>query len=90
MLNEKLLNALNRQMNHEFFAAHAYMAMASYCDYHSYEGFANFYIQQAKEERFHGQKFMITLTTVENKPFSVNLTHQKLSSTAFLKHLKTV
>ncbi|PXA11670.1 ferritin, partial [Staphylococcus pseudintermedius] len=32
MLNEKLLNALNRQMNHEFFAAHAYMAMASYCD----------------------------------------------------------
>ncbi|RCV94568.1 ferritin [Staphylococcus pseudintermedius] len=56
MLNEKLLNALNRQMNHEFFAAHAYMAMASYCDYHSYEGFANFYIQQAKEERFHGQK----------------------------------
>ena len=31
------------------------MAMA-YCDKESYEGFANFFIQQAKEERFHGQK----------------------------------
>ncbi|SCT19917.1 ferritin [Staphylococcus caeli] len=56
MLNEELLNALNEQMNHEFFAAHAYMAMAAYCDDNSYEGFANFYIQQAKEERFHGKK----------------------------------
>lgn len=46
-------------MNHEYFAAHAYMAMAAYCDDASYEGFANFYIQQAKEERFHGKKSMI-------------------------------
>ena len=64
MLNKELLDALNEQMNHEFYAAHAYMAMAAYCDNGSYEGFANFYIQQAKEERFHGQKFMITLMTV--------------------------
>ncbi|UXR68986.1 MULTISPECIES: H-type ferritin FtnA [unclassified Staphylococcus] len=56
MLDKKLLDALNDQMNHEFFAAHAYMAMAAYCDYNSYDGFANFYIEQAKEERFHGQK----------------------------------
>ena len=56
MLNKELLDALNEQMNHEFYAAHAYMAMAAYCDNGSYEGFANFYIQQAKEERFHGQK----------------------------------
>ncbi|UXR77746.1 MULTISPECIES: H-type ferritin FtnA [unclassified Staphylococcus] len=56
MLDKQLLDALNDQMNHEFFAAHAYMAMAAYCDYNSYDGFANFYIEQAKEERFHGQK----------------------------------
>ncbi|MDO5661021.1 MAG: ferritin-like domain-containing protein, partial [Staphylococcus xylosus] len=56
MLNEDLLNALNEQMNHEFYAAHAYMAMAAFCDDNSYEGFANFYIQQAKDERFHGKK----------------------------------
>ena len=41
-----------------------------YCDNGSYEGFANFYIQQAKEERFHGQKFMITLMTVVKKQCS--------------------
>ncbi|MGV3042381.1 H-type ferritin FtnA [Staphylococcus rostri] len=56
MLDQKLLDTLNDQMNHEFFAAHAYMAMAAYCDNNSYDGFANFYIEQAKEERFHGQK----------------------------------
>ncbi|MCU5746213.1 ferritin [Staphylococcus sp. SQ8-PEA] len=56
MLNKDLLNALNEQMNHEYYAAHAYMAMAAYCDKESYEGFANFYIQQAKEERYHGKK----------------------------------
>ena len=32
MLNKELLDALNEQMNHEFYAAHAYMAMAAYCD----------------------------------------------------------
>lgn len=56
MLNKELLDTLNEQMNHEFYTAHAYMAMAAFCDDNSYEGFANFYIQQAKEERFHGKK----------------------------------
>ena len=32
MLNKELLDALNEQMNHEFYAAHAYMAMAAFCD----------------------------------------------------------
>ena len=39
MLSKDLLEALNDQMNHEYFAAHAYMAMAAYCDDASYEGF---------------------------------------------------
>ena len=54
MLSEKLKEALNDQMNNEFAAAHEYMAMGAYCESRSYDGFANFYIQQAKEERFHG------------------------------------
>ncbi len=56
MLSEKLKEALNDQMNNEFAAAHEYMAMGAYCESRSYDGFANFYIQQAKEERFHGMK----------------------------------
>lgn len=56
MINTNLADALNKQVNNEFDAAHAYVAMAAYCDYHSYEGFSNFYLEQAKEERFHAMK----------------------------------
>lgn len=56
MLSEKLTQVLIDQMNNEFAAAHEYSAMASYCENQSYSGFANFYKQQAKEERFHGEK----------------------------------
>ncbi|GAB3049738.1 ferritin [Virgibacillus ainsalahensis] len=56
MLSNKLQEALINQMNNEFAASHEYMAMASYCETNSYDGFANFFIQQAKEERYHGMK----------------------------------
>ena len=53
MLSKKLHDALNEQMNFEFYSAHAYMAMAAYCTAESYDGFANFFLVQAEEERFH-------------------------------------
>lgn len=56
MLSEKLATALNEQMNNEFDAAQFYMSVAAYCEYTNYTGFANFYLEQAKEERFHGMK----------------------------------
>ena len=57
MLSEKLHTALNAQMNYEFYSAHAYLAMAAYCSDESYDGFANFFLVQAEEERFHAMKF---------------------------------
>ncbi|WP_332693942.1 ferritin [Halalkalibacter lacteus] len=57
MVKEKLLNALNEQMNFEFYAAHSYLAMAAYCSEESLDGFANFFLVQAEEERFHAMKF---------------------------------
>jgi ferritin len=56
MLSKKLHDALNEQMNFEFYSAHAYMAMAAYCTAESYDGFANFFLVQAEEERFHAMK----------------------------------
>lgn len=56
MFNEKLAGTLNKQMNEELFSAHYYMSMASYCEHHSYMGFATFFLQQADEERAHGMK----------------------------------
>lgn len=57
MLSEKLHEALNDQMNFEFYSAHAYLAMAAYCTAEAYDGFANFFLVQAEEERFHAMKF---------------------------------
>lgn len=56
MLSKNLLGALNDQMNFEFYSAHAYMAIAAYCTSESYDGFANFFLVQAEEERFHAMK----------------------------------
>ncbi|WP_042164273.1 ferritin [Paenibacillus gorillae] len=55
-MNDKLAEALNDQMNFEFYSAHVYLAMAAYCSAESLEGFANFFIIQAEEERFHAMK----------------------------------
>ncbi|WP_335869540.1 ferritin [Bacillus sp. 2205SS5-2] len=57
MLSEKLVQGLNDQMNYEFYSAHAYMAMAAYCSAENLDGFANFFLIQAEEERFHAMKF---------------------------------
>lgn len=55
-MNDHLAEALNEQMNFEFYSAHVYLAMAAYCSGDSFEGFANFFIIQAEEERFHAMK----------------------------------
>ncbi|MBP1156829.1 MULTISPECIES: ferritin [unclassified Paenibacillus] len=55
-MNEALSKALNDQMNFEFYSAQVYLAMAAYCSSESFDGFANFFIVQAEEERFHAMK----------------------------------
>lgn len=57
MVSEKLLAALNDQMNYEFESANVYLAMAAYFKAESLDGFANFFLVQAEEERFHAMKF---------------------------------
>jgi len=75
MLSAKLLSALNDQINYEFESAHIYLAMASYCASEDLNGFENFFIVQAEEERFHAMKFYnyvnemdgrVTLTSMGN------------------------
>lgn len=57
MLSEKLLSKLNEQITHEFYSAHYYLAMAAYFMKEDLDGFANFFIVQAEEERAHAMKF---------------------------------
>lgn len=57
MVSDNLVKTLNEQMNFEFESANVYMAMAAYCASESLDGFANFFLVQAEEERFHAMKF---------------------------------
>lgn len=56
-MSEKLLKGFNDQLKHEFDAANIYLAMAAYCKSEDLDGFANFFMVQAEEERFHAMKF---------------------------------
>ncbi|WP_027094361.1 ferritin [Cohnella thermotolerans] len=56
MLTPSLLDKLNDQMNYEFYSSQVYLAMAAYCSSESYDGFANFFLVQSEEEKFHAMK----------------------------------
>lgn len=62
LMNEKMIESLNAQANHELFAAHSYEAMAVWCDDLDYNGFAAFFQKQAEEERGHARRFLKHLT----------------------------
>ncbi len=57
MLSDKLLGELNLQIKFEFYSAHLYLAMAAQCYSMNLDGFANHFIVQAEEERFHAMRF---------------------------------
>lgn len=53
-----LVKELQRQMNHELGAAHAYTALSIWCFERNLKGFSSFFAKQAGEEREHAHKFM--------------------------------
>lgn len=54
MINEKVLNVLNSQINKEFYSAYLYLAISAYFDEIGLYGFSNWTKIQAKEEVDHG------------------------------------
>ena len=54
MINEKVENILNSQINKEFYSAYLYLAMSAYFDEIGLFGFSNWTKVQAKEEMDHG------------------------------------
>ena len=58
MLNEKVSELLNDQINKEFYSAYLYMDFANYFQENGLDGFANWYMIQAQEERDHALLFM--------------------------------
>lgn len=57
MISQKLQDAINVQINKEFFSEYLYLSMAAYCQQNDLDGVANYYLVQAQEEHFHAMKF---------------------------------
>ena len=57
MISETMTKKLNEQIKNELYSGHLYLAMAAYCSSVDLDGFANFFIVQEQEERFHAMKF---------------------------------
>lgn len=58
MLNEKVAELLNNQVNKEFYSAYLYLELSNYYTEAGLNGFANWYKIQAQEERDHALLFM--------------------------------
>jgi ferritin len=56
MLSEKMVEALNKQINEEFYAAYLYLSMSAYCESIHLKGFADWLRVQRLEELTHALK----------------------------------
>ena len=57
-MNETIAKLLNEQINKEFYSAYLYLDISNYYDDLDLDGYANYYMIQAQEERDHALLFM--------------------------------
>ena len=57
MMNAKVRDLLNQQINKEFYSAYLYLDFSNYFEDAGLDGFANWYKVQAQEERDHAMLF---------------------------------
>ncbi|MBQ2999754.1 MAG: ferritin [Clostridia bacterium] len=57
-MNDKIKALLNEQINKELYSAYLYVDIANYYDELDLDGYANYYMVQAQEERDHALLFM--------------------------------
>lgn len=53
MINDKLLDVLQEQLNKEFYSSYLYLAMSAHFEDKGLKGFANWMKVQSQEEQFH-------------------------------------
>ena len=57
-MNETIFSLLNQQINKEFYSAYLYLDISKYYDKLDLDGYANYYMIQAQEERDHALLFL--------------------------------
>ncbi len=70
MVKEKVHKLLNQQINKEFYSAYLYLQFSNYFKAKGLDGFANWYMIQAQEERDHAMLFYTYLQN-ENMPVTL-------------------
>ena len=77
MIRDNVRDALNAQMNREFYSSFLYLSMAAYFESVNLKGFSGWMQVQAKEEHAHGMKFFdylidqgarISMAAIEEPP----------------------
>ncbi len=68
MVNKKIQDAINNQINAELYSAYLYLALAAHYEENNLKGFASWLQQQAAEEVEHAMKFYNFLFDVGGKP----------------------
>jgi ferritin len=58
MLNEKIQNAFNAQINAELFSSYLYLSMSAWLETQGLKGMAHWMRMQVQEEDFHAKKFL--------------------------------
>ena len=97
MIDKKIENILNQQINKEFYSAYLYLAISAYFDEIGLRGFAHWAKVQAREEVDHG---MIIFDHILERDGDIQLTDISAPSTSFgnpddvfkmiLEHEKTI
>ena len=81
MINKKLEDQINHQINRELYSEYLYLSMAAYLEDKGLAGMANFMVVQAQEEHFHAMKFFnylnerggrVVLGAIEQPPVEFN------------------
>jgi len=79
MINKKMLDAINAQINAELYSAYLYLSMAAHFKTANLPGFANWMTVQVQEETMHAMKFYnyvlsrggkVKLTAIDGPPIS--------------------
>ena len=70
MVKEEVHTLFNQQINKEFYSAYLYLDFSNYFKAQGLDGFANWYLIQAQEERDHA---MLFYTYLQNKNMPVTL-----------------
>ena len=83
-MNSKVRELLNQQINKEFYSAYLYLEFSNYFETVGLDGFANWYMIQAQEERDHA---MLFYTYLQNENQTVTLEAIDMPSKELSSHM---